>query len=117
MRGKYIFLILFVSIDIAILSACLVTYMRRRKSGRPLPSAIWASYPLLIALLVLVPLVIVFEDVFVAVIFTALAVALFILIDVTRGYHLFAYPRGKRFRENQKTDPFRVDDEEDGLPY
>jgi len=117
MRGKFIFLILFVCIDIAVLSAYLLVYLSRRESGRPFPPAMWASYPLLIVLLVLVPLVIVFEDVFVMIIFTVLAVALYILMILARGYHRFAYPRGKRFRGERRDYSFKDEDDEERLPF
>jgi len=117
MSGKFIFLIVFVCIDIAVLSAYLFVYLRRRDAGRPFPSAMWASYPLLIALLVLVPLVIVFENVMVMVILTALVITLYFLAIATRLHHRFAYPRGKRFRTYRRDYSFQDEDEEGKLPY
>ncbi|MBN2025922.1 MAG: hypothetical protein JW854_04110 [Actinobacteria bacterium] len=117
MSGKYVFLVAFVCIDIAVLTVYLVLYLSRRGSSRPFPPVMWASYPLLIVLLVLVPLVIVFEDVLVAIILTATASALYVLALTARGYLGFAYPRGKRFRAGRHDYSFHDGDGEEKLPY
>jgi hypothetical protein len=114
MQGKYIFLICFVALDVMVLSVYLGIFIHRRQEGRPLPAAIWASYPLLIGFLLLVPLVIIFENIMVIVLLSLLIVAGYIAL-------LFfpAYPRGPRgwpSWSKRKVDPFSTDDEEK-LPF
>jgi uncharacterized membrane protein YfcA len=115
MQGKYIFLICFVSVDVVLLSAYLGIYLHRRQEGRRLPGVIWASYPLLIGFLVLVPVVIIFEDTMVTVILSIFIIAGYITL-------LFfpASPRGPRGWPSwgkRSVDPFSMDDEEEKLPF
>lgn len=55
-----------------------------------MPSALWASFPLLVAFLVPVPLIMIFEDIFLEIILTSTAAAMYALMFAARAYHHFS---------------------------
>jgi predicted membrane metal-binding protein len=120
MTGKYVFLICFLAVDVLVLVFYLAIYVQGRRDSKTLHPAIWASCPLLIAFLVLVPLVIVFENIMVTVILSSLIIAGYIFMLTNRSFRRYGYGRPPYrgwSRYSKKADSFFSQDEEDKLPF